>query len=214
MACRLRRLLAEGRRSELLDLPPQFDADLAAWLADEAAPDAAQRLQIRCGAGQPEWGGQAAPCRLAPEGCDWSGLECVGRPSQGWGPKQRSCQLQHPLNSLPPENSLSAAAAGLAPTPPPHARAARWLHDLRVGDYANAAVSIAELAGASGERAPQLAAGEARRLLALDRLAAWAASPAWPSAVAGEVAGVAEAADAQLGLLALQVGSAQGMLAS
>lgn len=68
-ACRLRRLLAEGRRSELLDLPPQFDADLAAWLADEAAPDAAQRLQIRCGAGQPEWGGQAAPCRLAPEGC-------------------------------------------------------------------------------------------------------------------------------------------------
>lgn len=83
-----------------------------------------------------------------------------------------------------------------------------------MGDYANAAVSIAELAGASGDRAPQLAAGEARRLLALDRLAAWAASPAWPSAVAGEVAGVAEAADAQLGLLALQVGSAQGMLAS
>ncbi len=42
------RLLNEGRRSELLDLPPQFDADLAAWLADEAVPDAARRLQIRC----------------------------------------------------------------------------------------------------------------------------------------------------------------------
>ncbi|GAB4823183.1 hypothetical protein N2152v2_010229 [Parachlorella kessleri] len=41
------RLLSEGRRSELLDLPPQFDADLAVWLADDSAPDASSRLQIR-----------------------------------------------------------------------------------------------------------------------------------------------------------------------
>lgn len=41
------RLLGEGRRAELLDLPSQFDAQLQQWLSDESGADGPARLQLR-----------------------------------------------------------------------------------------------------------------------------------------------------------------------
>lgn len=78
---------------------------------------------------------------------------------------------------------------------------ARWLHNLRVGDYGGAALNISSLVATQ-----QHSVAGAQRLLAMDKLAAWAASPVWPAAVEGQLAAVAEDASAQLGMLALQVG--------
>jgi hypothetical protein len=55
----------------------------------------------------------------------------------------------------------------------------RWLHELRVGDYAGAAATLGRLAAA------QAAAGDAagaERAAALQRLAGVAACPLWPLA--------------------------------
>lgn len=71
---------------------------------------------------------------------------------------------------------------------------------MRIGDYEGAALSMSRLVASQSH-----SVRGAQRLLALDKLSAWAASPGWPAGVGGAMAEVAQEADAKLALLQLQV---------
>ena len=146
------RLLAEGRRAELLDLPQQVGPGHAGLVLEPRVPAGFCSVQV------------SLPCLAA---CSRSNLLLQLVPHAG---------ALHVLNSTPAvclpcsqfDEELHAWLADAAPDDAAQRSHLLWLHELRMHEYGSAAATLERLVG---EAAP----GQQPRLEALQRLAALAA---------------------------------------
>lgn len=75
----------------------------------------------------------------------------------------------------------------------------RWIHDVRRGDYASSARNLCSIL-----QHGVVTIAEAKRLLALNKLAVWASSPQWPSGVSKNLSSILSVIDKRCQMVKIQ----------